>query len=279
MAFPVAAAILGGASLGSGIFGSIFNSNSQKKANKAQMDFQKEMYERQRADSLADWQMEADYNSPKAQMQRLKDANLNPNLVYGHGADAQMGSVRSSSPGSYSPTAPELDLGFVPQSLGMIYDIQLKDAQKDNLQAARAVQEQDVLLKAAQIQNTLQDVHTKEFDLKMKNDLKAINVDMAEQALTKARADADKAWSDADVADETKKDRIDQAKSEAIKALNEAGASNHLEKRVLQELDNLKNTGSLQKFEIALNKLGITKGDNVFLRIFTKLFGKFIPTP
>lgn len=34
------------------------------------------------------WQMNADYNSPSAQLQRYKDAGLNPNLMYQNGADA-----------------------------------------------------------------------------------------------------------------------------------------------------------------------------------------------
>lgn len=261
-------------------FGNIAAPFIQSKQNKENRKWQEDMYARQRADSLSDWQMQADYNSPRAQMQRLKEANLNPNLIYGNGADATMGSpVRASSTGSYSGEAPKIDFSSTTQGLNAIYDMRLKDAQIDNLAVAKSVQEQDVLLKAAQIQNTLQDVHTKDFDLKMKNDLKDINVDMAEQALLKATADQNIAWNQSEIISKTSEDKIQQAKQEARKALNEANASEHLEKRVLQEIDNLKSTGDLMQFEKNLNRLGVTKGDNVFLRIMTTLFGKKVPLP
>ena len=44
-------------------------------------------YSVQKADALAQWNRENAYNSPKQQMQRLREAGLNPNLVYGKGAD------------------------------------------------------------------------------------------------------------------------------------------------------------------------------------------------
>lgn len=42
---------------------------------------------------LAKWQLENAYNSPSAQMQRLKDAGLNPNLMYGNGSTASTGNA------------------------------------------------------------------------------------------------------------------------------------------------------------------------------------------
>lgn len=42
-------------------------------------------YNKQRDDAIAAWNMQNDYNSPTAQMARLKAAGLNPMLVYGSG--------------------------------------------------------------------------------------------------------------------------------------------------------------------------------------------------
>lgn len=44
------------------------------------------------------------YNSPLAQMNRLREAGLNPNLVYGHGSVANTGSVASTGKGEMSQT-------------------------------------------------------------------------------------------------------------------------------------------------------------------------------
>lgn len=42
------------------------------------------------------WHMQNEYNTPKAQMQRLKEAGLNPNLAYGHLASSNAGQVGSA---------------------------------------------------------------------------------------------------------------------------------------------------------------------------------------
>ncbi len=81
------ALITGGASLlGQGI-----NAISQGAMNKKSREWQEKMYGIQRQDSLADWAMQNEYNHPSSQMARLRAAGLNPNLVYGHGADTRLG--------------------------------------------------------------------------------------------------------------------------------------------------------------------------------------------
>lgn len=55
--------------------------------------FENRRYNKQRSDMLADRDYQNQYNSPVAQMERLKEAGLNPNLVYGNGA-AQMPSAQ-----------------------------------------------------------------------------------------------------------------------------------------------------------------------------------------
>jgi hypothetical protein len=47
------------------------------------------------------WEMQNAYNTPKAQMGRLKDAGLNPNLIYG--SNANTGIAGSVSPSKASP--------------------------------------------------------------------------------------------------------------------------------------------------------------------------------
>lgn len=56
--------------------------------------------------ALKNWQLENEYNSPQAQMQRYLDAGLNPNLVYGAGASSgNAGNIGTPTVGgSVSPT-------------------------------------------------------------------------------------------------------------------------------------------------------------------------------
>lgn len=67
----IAGALISG---GLGLTSSIFNNIMGNRA-----------YKRDRADALEDWHRQNEYNSPKAQMQRFKDAGLNPQLIYGQG--------------------------------------------------------------------------------------------------------------------------------------------------------------------------------------------------
>lgn len=44
------------------------------------------------------WDKTNKYNAPEAQMQRLKEAGLNPNMIYGHGSSSSTGQASSSMP-------------------------------------------------------------------------------------------------------------------------------------------------------------------------------------
>lgn len=67
----VGSALVGGATgLVGGVLGNYYNKKAAKKQNEYQWDF---------------WNATNDYNSPASVMQRLEEAGLNPNLVYGNG--------------------------------------------------------------------------------------------------------------------------------------------------------------------------------------------------
>lgn len=87
-----AAAIVGGA----GLLGSALGSRSQRKTNEAQ----KELAELEFKRNKEMWQMQNKYNSPVEQMSRLRQAGLNPNLVYGSGA---VGNTTSNAPNYKAP--------------------------------------------------------------------------------------------------------------------------------------------------------------------------------
>jgi len=136
--------IAGGAS----VLGGLINAGSQLGTNSSQLSYSREMYEKQRADALADWNMQNLYNSPKQQMARFKEAGLNPNLIYGQMSNSPV--VRSSSPQSYNPTAPQIDLGAsANMAIGQYYDTQLKSAQIDLVKAQADATLQEALIKVA----------------------------------------------------------------------------------------------------------------------------------
>lgn len=187
MPLPAIVAPLIGA--GASILGNAVGAVSQGNMNRKNRAFAKEMYGLQRADSLADWEMQNSYNSPKEQMARLREAKLNPNLVYGHGADATSGPVRSSSASVPEGRAYIPDFSGVSDSMLSYYDIKMKNAQMDNLAQQRDVMQADAALKAAQTVNTLSAAEGTQFDTGLKKDLRETSVQAAKAALDKTLAD------------------------------------------------------------------------------------------
>lgn len=74
----------------------VFNVGSQRGVNRDMMQFQERMFH-----------LTNQYNHPKAQMQRMIEAGLNPNLMYEHGSSGQ-----ASMPSSPKLNAPEVGLDF-----------------------------------------------------------------------------------------------------------------------------------------------------------------------
>lgn len=106
--------ITGLISIGGSLLGGLFGASNQERANQQSMELarynwanQKAMYEDQKQYNLDMWNRNNEYNSPTAQMARLKEAGLNPNLVYGNGATATSQGP-ASAPSAPTPQLPHL---------------------------------------------------------------------------------------------------------------------------------------------------------------------------
>lgn len=88
---------------------SLFGARQAKKQNQAN----RELAEYQYSKDVEMWNLNNAYNSPKAQMERLKQAGLNPNLVYGTSAvvgnssDTPQYSAPSAVVNTVSPVTPD----------------------------------------------------------------------------------------------------------------------------------------------------------------------------
>jgi hypothetical protein len=124
---PLPAAVLGGIIGAAGSIGSSLLGNRGAKRRQEAADRQ----------NIKFWQMQNAYNTPKQQMQRLKDAGLNPALIYGTSANTGVaGSVAPSKPAPYNvkdPTPSAL------QSAMIISQVRLQNSQanKNNAETLR----------------------------------------------------------------------------------------------------------------------------------------------
>lgn len=130
-----------------------FNIASTNRMNKKTRKWNEQMYERQKADNIAFWNMQNEYNDPSAQMARLKAAGLNPNLVYGSGSAANTaGDISSPNKPQWNPDVPRLDLNAA-EVLQQMYAIPNMQAQTENLKANNALMHAQQLKTAAETAN------------------------------------------------------------------------------------------------------------------------------
>lgn len=125
-----AAAISGAASL----LGAGGQAIATGKLNKKNRRWQEQMFRLQNQQAIANWQLQNQYNSPAAQMQRFRDAGLNPNLIYGQGTAGNAGDISVGKPGNPDTSVP--DIGAIGQaardSVFGYYDLRMKNAQITN---------------------------------------------------------------------------------------------------------------------------------------------------
>jgi hypothetical protein len=110
------------------VVGDLANAGNQLLTNVFNQRFSEKMYSRQRADALADWDKQNAYNSPSQQMQRYKEAGLNPNLIYGQMSNSP--AIRSTEMKHPDFVAPRLpNIGNV---MNNYVDLELKKQQLSN---------------------------------------------------------------------------------------------------------------------------------------------------
>jgi hypothetical protein len=238
------------------------NIYAQGRINKKTREWNEAQYAKQRADSLADWNSQNNYNSPQAQMARLREAGLNPNLVYGKGADNTAAPVRSSQTGNWSPSAPDIQ---APQ-LGNYYDYRLKQAQIDNLAEQNTLTVQQQALTMANTAKVSTETARSEFDLNMASDLRETSLEMAKGQVRKQDADIDYTLSNNERATALTKNTISQS-AEAILLSRSQRANNEVERqRVRTSIEGMKTDNRLKLLDEHFQKMGIQKSDPLYMR-------------
>lgn len=179
-------------SAGGGLLGGLFGLGSTKMANDANLQAVRETNAANRELARYNWEQQVDmwnrnneYNSPIQQMQRLKEAGLNPNLVYGSGVT---GNSSSSIPTPQMPTqeAPHFekyDTSFIAQSSDAAVRAYQQQRQIDsqlslNKSQESAIQSQN-LVNNAKIAEIMTRNARGKFDLDLAKDLRQNSVEAA----------------------------------------------------------------------------------------------------
>lgn len=81
-----------------GIVSNAMNAGYNAREAQKNRDFQREMYERQYKDSIDFWNLQQEYNSPQNQLIRLRNAGLNPLLMYGQSGVQNVATSQPNQP-------------------------------------------------------------------------------------------------------------------------------------------------------------------------------------
>lgn len=136
MAIPAAPLIAAGAGLLGNVANSLFSRGSDR---------------RQQQDMLKFWRMNNQYNHPSSQMARLREAGLNPNMLYGQSVSGATGQS-SAAPKAIKQTPLKLD-----NPIETYQNVASTRLQNDNLREQNTLLKQEQILKTLEARNKQQD--------------------------------------------------------------------------------------------------------------------------
>lgn len=254
MAFPVGAAIAAGASLA----GSAASIAATGKLNRRNREWQEKMYAETNA-----------YNHPMNQMQRFREAGLNPHLIYGQGNSGN--ATMASAPNQEVP-----NFNFV-DAVNAYVTTRKQQVETDNLEKAQKVMDSQIASNNASAQNALSNsartdqerMQAAETFSMVKKQLE-LNLDMIGTQIDKATKEIDNI-----IADTALKMQNTRESGERIKNLEIQGEKLKAEisqissniKMMIIDGDYKKVQTELGKADLRLREMGIYQSDPSYMRI------------
>lgn len=260
-----AAALVAGAQAG----GSFLNSQAQAQQNMQSQEFSRVMYEKQRRDNIEFWQMQNEYNSPQAQMKRFQEAGLNPHLIYGQGNPGNASPI--STPDVQSPSFRSPEWGNAISAGGLsyinaIYDLDIKQAQIENLRAQNTVINEEAQLKAAYRNRSV-------FDLGLESELRPVSADARREQLRQLRTNIDlsinKDIREAALNASNVKEAAERMLTMQAQRTRIPYDIKHTQAdtaRLRKSVELMEQDGTLKEFDIALRRQGINPNDPLWAR-------------
>ena len=205
-----------------------------------------------------EWKRQAEYNSPVNQMARLKQAGLNPHLVYGNGASVSVGNQNQPA----QVTAPQIDTDFQ-SKINAYTENKLREQQTSVQQKQLDVMQAQIDNIKAQELNTLTNANQTALNTQFSRDSYNTRLDQLTADLTKTGV------------------QTANVKQNTALQLSQTQLTDKQRLKIGSEIDNIKastrltnaktRTEAIQQallnFEKTLNQMGFTKTDPVYLRM------------
>jgi hypothetical protein len=271
------AAISGGAHVAGAGINAISTGIQNRRSQKWSLD----MYNLQRQHALQDWAMQNEYNSPAAQMQRFKDAGINPNEIISRGSAGLASPVSKSDvqkPNFNVPNYGGIAEGFG-TGLSTYYDMQIKEAQIDNLVTENTAKLEEIALKQAQRLNVMQNTRTSKFNLGLEEELRDVSLEARIENLRNLKANTQMQLDENERKTAMNSSNLQEA-AERILTMRLSRTKIPLEKKRLKAaIANLWKDHRLKELDIQLRKQGIMPSDPMWSRVLGRLLDMGAPKP
>lgn len=167
---------------GSSLLGGLIGAGSNASNNRANMELAKYQNEA----NLHLWNLQNAYNTPSAQMERLKAAGLNPNLIYGSGSSAANTAAAPESTKvphleAYTDNTWMREAGE--RAVMMTQELENARAQGELIKSQQQVNQQEMLVKLQNMAESMSRTSRNEFDLELAKDLRTNSIEVANENL------------------------------------------------------------------------------------------------
>lgn len=239
-----AAAVAGLADFGSSIIGNIGSKSRMKYAYKKNLEF---------------WNLQNEYNSPTAQRERLAEAGLNPNLIYGGSPSSATGNADSIAPVKPAPyQAPNLGAG-----VNAYFNYKLQKAQTDNLETQATVNRQEALIRQSEAFRRRNQQLEEQYSLGAKTgdkDVPSYFKDLAKYSLEAQKQNV-RLLEAQGFGRELENSRFSAATQDVLLKLHYDALN------AKETLTGTKLVNELRRLEKQLNELGLQKGDPWYAKV------------
>lgn len=253
------------------------NMYSQGRQNKKARRQSQYFFDRERENAVADWDKVNAYNHPSAVKQRLKDAHLNPALVYGQGSTgSNASSISETQFQKPDIDTPQFDQGAF-KGAQELYNSRLqRSILQQNLENAK---EQENLISAQTLETLAKTDATNVGANRSRFDL-ALHEELRNYTLSESKSKAHQASAIVDnLGLETKLKSGELRNQQTHQNLTNAFLKASIEekqkiiKKMEAEIINLGKEGKLKQYEIDLHNAGTQKTDPWYFRGLLRLLG------
>lgn len=278
MAGPLLAA---GIAAGASLAGTGLQIGAAGKMNKKTRNWNNQQIERQREWALQDYHMQNEYNSPAMQMKRLKEAGLNPHLVYGNGADAQ-GANMAPPPAAEIGRQEVPDIaGGINNAIGAYQDTTTRSLQNNLIKTQNEIAQKEVALKESQKIALDLGIIEKGIDIDFKGKINPYNVKAKQKSIEQMETNMMKYLADIDLNTgrynrEGLRMESDLQTATLQRQIMHMSMNKTKEeiKQIQQNIENMKKTGEYQGYMNQIQKRltdkGLTTSDAGYYRMLNE---------